>query len=171
MLYLGRSWWFSLCHVILCGPSLHGPTSITLLWLYKGYICVPHWCWLVAPITWDFIGWWKPCCLGCSWWFSPCHVVLRGPSLHGPTSISLLWLYNGYICVPHWCWLVALIYSNFNGCKNTVSGPLMVVFTLSRHTMWPFPPWTHLNFSAMIIQRLYLCPTLVLSGSTDLLKL
>jgi hypothetical protein len=32
----------------------------------------------------------KTFCLGCSWWFSPCHVVLRGPSLHGPTSISLL---------------------------------------------------------------------------------
>jgi hypothetical protein len=25
-----------------------------------------------------------------SWWFSPCAVVLLGPSLHGPTSISLL---------------------------------------------------------------------------------
>jgi hypothetical protein len=26
-----------------------------------------------------------------SWWFSPCAVVLLGPSLHGPTSIPLLW--------------------------------------------------------------------------------
>ena len=47
----------------------------------------------------------------------------------------------------------------------------MVVFTLSRRATWPFPPWTHLNFSVMIIQRLYLCSTLVLGGSTDYLEL
>jgi hypothetical protein len=94
------------------GPSLHGPTSISLLQLYKGYICVPHWCWVVTPITWNFIGWWKPCCLGCSWF-----------------------------------------------C------------TTFCHATWPFPPCTHLNFSVMIIQRLYLCSTLVFGGSTDLLEL
>jgi hypothetical protein len=54
-LCLGQSWWFSPCHILLLGPSLHGPTSISLLWLYKGYICVPHLCWVVAPITWNFI--------------------------------------------------------------------------------------------------------------------
>jgi hypothetical protein len=124
---LGCSWWFSPCHFVLCGPSLHGPTSISLLWLYKVYICVPHCCWVVTPITWNFIGWWKPCCLGCSCWFSPCHVVLRGPSLHGPTSISLLWLYKGYICVPHWCWVVAPITWDF-GYKNPVSGGVHVGF-------------------------------------------
>jgi hypothetical protein len=170
-LFLGHSWWFSLCYVVLRGPSLHGPTSISLVWLYKIYICVPHWCWLVAPIAWDFIGWWIPCCLGCSWWFSPLHIMLRGPSLHGPTSISLLGLYKGYICVPHRCCLVALIYWNFNGYKNAVSGPLMVVFTLSCHTMWPIPPGMHLNFSVTIIQRLYLCSTLVLGCSTHFLGL
>jgi hypothetical protein len=119
-LCLVRSWWISPCYVVLRGPSLHGPTSISLLSLNKGYSCVPHWCWLVAPITWDFYWLVKPCCLGCSWWISPCHIVLRAPSLHGHTSIYLLWLYKGYICVPHWCWLVALIYWNFNGCNNAV---------------------------------------------------
>ena len=71
------------------GPSLHGSTSISLLQLYKGYVCVPHWCWLVAPIAWDFIGWWKPCCLGCSWCFHPvtlCYVPL--PSMDPP---QFLW--------------------------------------------------------------------------------
>ena len=150
---LGRSWWFSPCHVVLRGPSLQRPTSISLLWLYKGYICVPHWCWVVALIFWNFIGYKHPVS-GCSWWFSPFHVMLLGHSLHGPTSISLLWLYKGYICVPHWCWVVALIHWNFIGCKNPVPGLLMVVFTLSRHATWPFPPWTHLNFSVMFIQRL-----------------
>ena len=115
MLCLGRSWWFSLCHVVLCGSSLHGPTSISLLSLNKGYSCVPHWCWVVAPIAWDFIGYKNPLSECCSWWFSPCHVMLRGPSLHGPTSISLLRLYKGYICVPHWCWVVAPITWDFNG--------------------------------------------------------
>ena len=76
-------------------------------------------------------------------------------------------LYKGYICVPHWCWVVAPIAWDFNGYKNPVSGLLMVVFALSRHATWPFPSWTHLNFSVMIIQRLYLCSTLVLGGSTD----
>jgi hypothetical protein len=149
-LFLGHSWWFSLCYVVLRGPSLHGPTSISLVWLNKVYIGVPHWCWLVAPITWDFIVWWKPCCLGCSCWISPCHVMLRGPFLQGPTSITLLWVYKGNICVPHWCWVVAPITWDFDGYKNFVSGPLMVVFTLSRRAMWPFPPGTHLNFSGMI---------------------
>ena len=60
MLCLGRSWWFSLCYVVLCGSSLHGPTSISLLSLNKGYSCVPHWCWVVAPIAWDFIGYKNP---------------------------------------------------------------------------------------------------------------
>ena len=173
-LCLGQSWWFSPCHIVVRAPSLHGPTSISLLCLYKGYICVLHWCWVVAPITWDFVGWWKPCalashggqgtlshrgacpfppwthlncsvmiiqrlylcsalvlggsihylelywlvktlCLGQSWWFSPCHVVLCTPSLHGPTSIPLFWLYKGYICVLHWCWVVASITWNFIG--------------------------------------------------------
>ena len=100
-------------------------------------------------------------CLDRSWWFLPCHVMLCGPSLHGPTSNSLLQLYKGYICVPHWCWVVALIYWNFIGCKNPVPGPVMLVFTLSRHATWPFPPWTHLNFSVTIIDRLYLCSTLI----------
>ena len=113
----------------------------------------------------------KMLCLGRSWWISPCYVMLRGPSLHGPTSISLLSLNKGYSCVPHWCWLVAPIAWDFIGYKNPKSGLLMVVFALSRHATWPFPSWTHLNFSVMIIQRLYLCSTLVLSGSTDLLEL
>jgi hypothetical protein len=34
----------------------------------------------------------KQKCLGQSWWVSPCHVMLLGPSLHGPTSIPLLQL-------------------------------------------------------------------------------
>jgi hypothetical protein len=113
----------------------------------------------------------KTLCLVHSWWISPCYVVLRGPSLHWPNSISLLRLYKGYNCVPHWCWLVAPITWVFNGCKNPVSGPLMVVFSLSRRAMWPFPSWTHLNFSVMIIQRLYWCSTLVLAGSTHYLGL
>jgi hypothetical protein len=113
----------------------------------------------------------KTLCLGHSWGFLPCHVVLCGPSLHGPTSIFLLRLYKGYNCVPHWWWLVAPITWVFNGCKNPVSGPLMLVFSLSRRAMWPFPPWTHLNFSVMIIQRLYRCSTLVLAGSTHYLGL
>jgi uncharacterized membrane protein len=75
------------------------------------------------------------------------------------------------MCVPHWCWVVAPITRDFNGCKNSVSWPLMGVFALSRHAMWPFPPWTHLNFSVMIIQRLYRCSTLVLAGSTHYLGL
>ena len=57
------------------------------------------------------------------------------------------------------------------GGQNPVSGPLMVDFALLRRATWPFPSWTHLNFSVMIIQRLYLCSTLVLAGSTDLLEL
>jgi hypothetical protein len=55
--------------------------------------------------------------------------------------------------------------------KTLLSGPVMVFFTLSRCATQPFPPWTHLNFSVMLIQRLYLCSTLVLGGSTDLLEL
>jgi hypothetical protein len=113
----------------------------------------------------------KTLCLVCSWWILPCYVVLHGPSLHGPTSISLLWVYKGNICVPHWCWVVAPITRDFNGCKNSVSWPLMGVFALSRRAMWPFPPWTHLNFSVTIIQRLQLCSTLVLAGSTHYLGL
>ena len=113
----------------------------------------------------------KMLCLGRSWWFSLCYVVLCGSSLHGPTSISLLSLNKGYSCVPHWCWVVAPIAWDFIGYKNPKSGLLMVVFALSRHATWPFPSWTHLNFSVMIIQRLYLCSTLVLAGSTDLLEL
>jgi hypothetical protein len=53
---------------------------------------------------------------------------------------------------------------------NPVSPMVMVVFTLSRCTVCPFPPWTHLNFSVMTIQRLYLCSTLVLGGSTHYLE-
>jgi hypothetical protein len=63
-LCLGRSWWFSPCQVMLLGHSLHGPTTITLFRLYKGYICVPHWCWVVALISGIFIGRSKPCCMG-----------------------------------------------------------------------------------------------------------
>jgi hypothetical protein len=55
-LCLDRSWWFSPCHVLLLGPSFQGPTWISLLWLYIGYICVPHWGWVLAPITWNFTG-------------------------------------------------------------------------------------------------------------------
>ena len=79
--YMGWSWWFSPCHVVLRGSSLQGPTSISLLWLYKGYICVPHWCWVVALIFWNFIGYKHPVS-GCSWWFSPFHIMLLGHSLH-----------------------------------------------------------------------------------------
>ena len=61
ILCLGQSWWFPPCHIVVRAPSLHGPTSITLFWFYKGYICVLHWCWVVAPITCDFVGCWKPC--------------------------------------------------------------------------------------------------------------
>jgi hypothetical protein len=104
-------------------------------------------------------------------YFLPCHVMLRGPSLHWPTSMSLLWLYRGYICVPDWCWGVAPITWDVISCKNPLSWLLMVVFTLSHCATWPFPPWTHLNFSVMIIQRLYLCFTLVLGGSTHYLWL
>jgi hypothetical protein len=76
-LCLNRSWRFSPCHVLLLGPSIQGPTWISLLWLYIGYICVPHWGWVLAPITCNF--WlWKPY-LGCSWCFSPCHFVLHDP--------------------------------------------------------------------------------------------
>jgi hypothetical protein len=91
-----------------------------------------------------------------SWWFSPCAVVLLGPSLHGPTSISLLPLYTRYICVRHWCWVVAPITWNFIGCENPVSGLVMVVVTLSCHATWPFSPWTHLNSSVTIIDWLYI---------------
>jgi hypothetical protein len=55
--------------------------------------------------------------------------------------------------------------------KTLLSGPLMVVFALSRRATWPFPPWTYLDFSVTIIQRLYLCSTLVLGGSTHYLGL
>ena len=55
--------------------------------------------------------------------------------------------------------------------KTLLSGLLRLVFTLSRRAMWPFPPWTHLNFSVMIIQRLFLCSTLVLGCSTHYLGL
>jgi hypothetical protein len=113
----------------------------------------------------------KTLCLGHSWWFSLCHIVLCGPSLQGCTSISLLQLYKGYICFPHWCWVVAPITWDFNGYKNPVSGVFMLVFALSRRATWPFPPWTHLNFSVTIIQNLYLCSTLVLAGSTHYLGL
>jgi hypothetical protein len=37
-------------------------------------------------------------CLGLSWWFSLCPVVLLGPSLHGPTSISLTIIDRLYLC-------------------------------------------------------------------------
>ena len=55
--------------------------------------------------------------------------------------------------------------------KTLLSGLLMVVFTLSRCATCPFPPWTHLNFSVMIIQRLYLCSTLLSGGNTHYLEL
>ncbi len=113
---------------------------------------------------------WKPC-LDKSWWFSPFHVVLLGPSLQRPTKISLSRIYKSYICVPHWCWVVAPISWNFIGCENLVSGLVMVVVTLSRHATWPFPPGTHLNFYVMHIPRLYLCSTLVLGCSTHFLEL
>jgi hypothetical protein len=59
------------------------------------------------------------------------------------------------MCVPHWCWVVAPITLDFNGCKNSVSClATHGVFALARRAMWPFPPWTHLNFSVTIIQRL-----------------
>jgi hypothetical protein len=48
---------------------------------------------------------------------------------------------------------------------------VMVVFTLRCCATWPFLPWTHLNFSVTIVNRLYLCPTLVLGGSTHYLEL
>jgi hypothetical protein len=54
---------------------------------------------------------------------------------------------------------------------KTLSWPLMGVFALSHRAMWPFPPWTHLNFSGMIIQSLYLCSTLLLGGNTHYLEL
>ena len=116
---LGCSWWFSPCHVLLLGHSLQGLTSISLLQLYKGFTWVPHWWLVVAPITCNFIGCFEPC-LGQSWWFSPCHIMLLSPFLQQPTSFSLLQLYRGYICVPHWCWVVALIYWNFIGSENLV---------------------------------------------------
>ncbi len=56
-------------------------------------------------------------------------------------------------------------------CGNHVSGPVMVVFTLSCCATWPFPPWTHLNSSITILERLYLCSTMVLGGSTHFLEL
>jgi hypothetical protein len=99
-------------------------------------------------------------CLGWSWWFSPCPVELLGPSLHGPTLIPLLQFWIGYICVPHWCWVVAPITWNFIGCENPVSGPIMMVFTLSCCATWPFSPWTHLNFSVTFSDRLYYIPLL-----------
>jgi hypothetical protein len=92
--------------------------------------------------------------------------VLLGPSLDGPTLLPLLQLLIGYICVPHWCWVAAPISWNFISCGNHKTGPVMVVFTLSCCATWPFPPWTHLNFSLTIIDRLNLCSTLVLGGST-----
>jgi hypothetical protein len=55
--------------------------------------------------------------------------------------------------------------------KTLLSGLLMVVFAMSRHATWPFPPLLHLNVSDMIIQMLYLCSTLVLGGSTHYLGL
>jgi hypothetical protein len=60
----------------------------------------------------------KQKCLGQSWWVSPCPVVLLGSSLHGPTSFCLLQFEIGYICVPHWCWVVALISWNCIGSQN-----------------------------------------------------
>ena len=114
----------------------------------------------------------KMLCLGRSWWFSLCYVVLCGSSLHGPTSISLLSLNKGYSCVPHWCWVVAPIAWDFIGYKNHLSELLlMVAFALSRRATWPFPPWTHLIFSVTIMQRLYLCSKLVLGCSTHYLGL
>jgi hypothetical protein len=110
-------------------------------------------------------------CLGRSWWFSPCPVVLLGPSLHGPTLMPLLQLLIGYICVPHWCWVVAPINWNFISCTNHVSGPVLMVFTLSCCATWPFPPLTHLNSSILILDWLYFCSTLVLGGSTHYLEL
>jgi hypothetical protein len=55
--------------------------------------------------------------------------------------------------------------------KTLLSGLLMVVFAMSCHATWPFPPLSHLNVSVMIIQMLYLCFTLVLGGSTHYLGL
>ena len=78
-LCLGCSWWFSPCHVMLLGHSLHGPTSISLLCLYKGYICVPHWCWVLALTYWNFVGWWKPAAWAGHGGFRPvtsCYVAL-----------------------------------------------------------------------------------------------
>jgi len=55
--------------------------------------------------------------------------------------------------------------------KTLLSGLFMLVFTLSCRATWPFPPGTHLNFSVMNIQRLNLCSTLVMAGSTHYLGL
>jgi hypothetical protein len=171
MLYLGRSWWFSLCHVILCGPSLHGPTSISLLWLYKGNICVPHWCWLVAPITWDFNGYKNPVSgllkvdfplfRRATWPFLPWTHLNFSPIIKQRLLLCPTLVFAGSTHYLGLYWLV----------KTLLSGLLIVVFAMSRHATCPFPPWTHLNFSVMTIQRLYLCSTLVLGGSTHYLEL
>jgi hypothetical protein len=111
------------CHVVHAKcPTCHVPTSIYLLQICRGNNGVPLWCWLVAPITSsNFYSLWMPCCLGWSGWSSPCPVVLLVPSLHGPTSISLLQLYKGYNCVPHWCGVVAPISCHFIGCVHDLS--------------------------------------------------
>jgi hypothetical protein len=80
---------------VLLGPSLKGPTSISLLQLYQGYIFVPHWC-LVLWTPFHHLGWKR--------WFSLFPLPLLVPSLHGLMSISLLWFEEGYSFIPHWCW-------------------------------------------------------------------
>jgi hypothetical protein len=120
---------------------------------------------VVAPINWNFISCrnhvsWPvmmvftlSCCA--SWPFRPWTPLL--------STITIL---EGYICVPHWCWVESHITWNFIGCKNAVSGLVKMVFTLSCSATWPFPPWNHLNSFITILERLYLCSTLVLGGST-----
>jgi len=67
ILFLGRSLWFSPCQVLLLGPfppwtRLNlSVTTIQRLDLCSTLFLGGSWCWVVALIYWNFIGWWKPC--------------------------------------------------------------------------------------------------------------
>ena len=123
---------------MLLGPSLKGPTSISLLQFYQGYIFVPHWC-LVLWTPFHHLGWTR--------WFSLCPLPLLVPSLHGLMSISLLWFEEGYNCIPHWCWEGGPPSLGTLLVVNALLSLLMVlvVFTLPCCATCPFLPWIHLN--------------------------
>ncbi len=118
-----------LCSTLVLGGSTH---FLELYWLWKPCVCVGN-------------GGFHP--------VMSCYLAL--PSMDPPQFLCYENTKIIFVFVVGVGWQYPLLGTLLD--VKTLSGLVMVVFILFCHATWPFPPWTHLNFSIMIIQILYLC--------------